>query len=87
VGKKVQEELIEMGLIENEQAVTSLRVRHSPWGQVIYDHNRKPALETINAFLDQHGIVRVGRYAEWGYLMTHDCVLSSRDAAQRIEQV
>jgi len=86
VGKKVKQELIEMGLIEDEQAVTSLNVRHSPWGQVIFDHNRKPALETINAFLDQFGIVRVGRYAEWGYLMTHDCVLSSRDAAQIIEQ-
>jgi protoporphyrinogen oxidase len=84
VGEQVQQELIEMGLIENEQAVISRHVRHSPWGQVIYDHNRKPALDRINAFLDQFGIIRVGRYGEWGYLMTHDCVLSSRDAAERI---
>ena len=84
VGETVLQELIEMGLIENEQAVISLNVRHSPWGQVIFDHNRKPALDRINAFLDQFGIIRVGRYGEWGYLMTHDCVLSSRDAAERI---
>jgi hypothetical protein len=76
--------LIEMGLIENERAVISLNVRHSPWGQVIFDHNRKPALDRINAFLDKFGIIRVGRYSEWGYLMTHDCVLSSRDAAERL---
>jgi protoporphyrinogen oxidase len=84
VGETVLQELIEMGLIENEQAVISLNVRHSPWGQVIFDHNRKPALDRINAFLDQFGIIRVGRYGEWGYLMSHDCVLSSRDAAERI---
>jgi protoporphyrinogen oxidase len=84
VGETVQQELIEMGLIENEAAVTSKNVRFSPWGQIIYDHNRKPALDRINAFLDQFGIICVGRYGEWGYLMTHDCVLSSRDAAERI---
>jgi protoporphyrinogen oxidase len=86
VGKKVQQELIEMGLIENEQAVISMNVRYSPWGQVIFDHNRKPALEKINAFLDKFGVIRVGRYGEWGYLMTHDCVLNGRDAAERIMQ-
>jgi protoporphyrinogen oxidase len=84
VGETVQQELIEMGLIENERAVLSLNVRYSPWGQVIFDHNRKPALDLINPFLDKFGIIRVGRYSEWGYLMTHDCVMSSRDAAERI---
>jgi protoporphyrinogen oxidase len=84
VGGKVQNELIEMGLIENERAVISRKVRHSPWGQVIFDHNRKPALDRINAFLTKVGVICVGRYAEWEYLMTHDCVLNGRDAAERI---
>jgi len=84
VGETVLKELIEMGLIEDEKAVTSRNVRLSPWGQIMYDHNRKAALDRINSFLDQFGIIRVGRYSEWGYLMTHDCVLSSRDAAERI---
>ena len=73
-----------MGLIENEEAVISMKVRHSPWGQVIFDHNRRPALEKINAFLNKFGVICVGRYGQWGYLMTHDCVLNSRDAAERI---
>jgi protoporphyrinogen oxidase len=86
VGEIVQNELIEMGLIENKKAVISMNVRLSPWGQVMYDHNRKSAIDRINSFLDQFGIIRVGRYSEWGYLMTHDCVLSSRDAAERINK-
>jgi len=27
---------------------------------------------------------RVGRFAEWGYLMTHDCVVKSRRLAEKI---
>jgi hypothetical protein len=29
-------------------------------------------------------VARVGRYSEWKYLMTHDCVLRSRRAAARL---
>ena len=78
VSCKVQLELIEMGLLESLDSVLSVHVRFVPWGNVIYDHNRRAALDRINAFLDLHGVFSVGRFAEWGYLMTHDCVLQSK---------
>jgi protoporphyrinogen oxidase len=84
VGRRVQAELVEMGLLEGPEAVIARHVRFVPWGQVIFDHQRRPALEVINSFLDSVGVVRVGRYAEWKYLMTHDCVLRSRRAAERL---
>ncbi len=40
---------------------------------MIYDLNRKAALKIVDAFLDKVGVIRVGRYAEWKYAMTHDC--------------
>jgi len=78
VSRRVQQELIEMGLLESLDAVISAHVRFVPWGNVIYDHNRRAALDRINEFLDHHGVSSVGRFAEWGYLMTHDCVLQSK---------
>ena len=84
VARRVQQELLEMGLLESLDAVTSVRLRFVPWGQVIYDHNRQPALDVVNAFLDRVGVVRAGRYAEWGYLMTDNCVLSGRRAGERL---
>ena len=78
VARRVQLELIEMGLLESLDAVISANVRFVPWGNVIYDHNRRAALDRINEFLDHHGVSSVGRFAEWGYLMTHDCVLQSK---------
>jgi hypothetical protein len=81
---KVKDELLEMGLLESMDAVTSTHVRYVPWGQVIYDHNRKGALQTVNTFLDSVGVVRVGRYAEWKYAMTHDCVLKAKHEAEKL---
>jgi protoporphyrinogen oxidase len=80
--KRVQRELIEMGLLENDAAVHSVSVRYCPWGQVIYDHHRRPALGTINRFLDGFNILRAGRYSQWGYMMTHDCVMRGKKVAE-----
>jgi protoporphyrinogen oxidase len=84
VARKVKDELLEMGLLESLDAVISTNVRFVPWGQVIFDHNRKNALQLINTFLDNAGILRVGRYAEWKYAMTHDCVLKAKHEAERM---
>lgn len=84
VAARVQRELVEMGLIENLDAVISVHVRFVPWGQVIYDHNRRPALGILEPFLDRVGVHSVGRFAEWGYLMTHDCVMKSRRVAEKL---
>jgi hypothetical protein len=84
VARQVTDELVEMGLLDSLDAVISTNVRFVPWGQVIYDHNRKPALQAINAFLDSVGVVCIGRYAEWKYAMTHDCVLKAKHEAERL---
>jgi protoporphyrinogen oxidase len=83
VARRVQGELVEMGLIEGLEAVTSVQVRFVPWANVIFDHDRRPALETVNAFLESVGVNCLGRYAEWEYLMTHDCVVGSKQVAER----
>ena len=84
VVERVQQEMIEMGLLESKQAVASLTVRYCPWGQVIYDHNRRQALDRINRFLESHGVIRAGRYSQWGYMMTHDCVLRGKKIAEHL---
>lgn len=86
VAEAVKNELIEMGLLESRNSILSTNVRYVPWGQVIFDHNRKSALQTINTFLDSVGVIRVGRYAEWKYAMTHDCVLRAKHEADKFDE-
>ena len=74
------------GAIKDAQglAVPGTTVRYCPWGQVIYDHNRRSALDRVNRFLDGFGIIRAGRYSQWGYMMTHDCVLRGKKIAEHL---
>jgi hypothetical protein len=82
--EQVKSELIEMGLVEGPAAIHSVSVKYCPWGQVIYDHNRRSALNRVNSFLDRFGVIRAGRYAQWGYMMTHDCVLRGKKVADHL---
>lgn len=81
---QVTRELVDMGLLESLAAIDDVSVRYCPWGQVIYDHNRRPALERINKFLESRGVIRAGRYSQWGYMMTHDCVLRGKKIAEHL---
>ena len=38
----------------------------------------------ISAYLDRVGVLVVGRYTEWRYLMTDTCVISARRAAAQL---
>jgi protoporphyrinogen oxidase len=81
VGRRVTNELIEMGLVEGPDAVRSVDVKFVPWGNVIFDLDRRVALAEVDAYLDRMGVLRAGRFAEWKYLMTDACVLSGRRVA------
>jgi protoporphyrinogen oxidase len=82
VGRRVGEELVEMGLVDAPEAIRYIQVRYAPWANVIFDHDRRDALRTVNAFLDRVGVLRAGRFAEWKYLWSDGCVLSGRRVAQ-----
>jgi protoporphyrinogen oxidase len=84
VARRVQSELVEMDLLESLSAVKSVHVRFVPTGNPIFDHNRQPALNKIFPYLDSCDVICLGRYAEWEYLMTHDCVMASRQIAEKI---
>jgi protoporphyrinogen oxidase len=81
VKSDVVAELIEMGLVDDADAVRYVNVKFVPQGNPIFDHNRAPAMQIIEEFLDHHGVLLVGRYAEHKYLMTDACVISARRAA------
>jgi protoporphyrinogen oxidase len=84
VKARVVGELVEMGLVDSLAAVESVRCTFVPTGQILYDLERREVLRRVNDFLDRHGVLRVGRYAEWKYLMTDACVLGGRRAARQL---
>lgn len=62
VAVRVEEELIEMGLIvpsRYTRGMSSYRhVKHAPWANVIFDHDTVPALKIIWQWLESFGLAR-----------------------------
>jgi protoporphyrinogen oxidase len=81
VKRRVVDELIEMGLVDDAAAVESINVTYVPQGNPIFDLNRRAAMAEVEGYLDRMGVLRVGRYGQWLYLMTDACVISGRRAA------
>lgn len=54
------------------------------FANVIFDHARSSALQSVSAFLDSTGVVRCGRFGEWAYFWTDDTILSGWGAATEV---
>jgi hypothetical protein len=52
------------------------------YANIIFDLDRAEALKKVQAYLDDLGIARCGRYGEWGYLWTDDAFKSGETAAE-----
>jgi protoporphyrinogen oxidase len=110
IAEKVIKELIEMGLIKDNSLVESFFTRWVPWGNVIFNHDYKNALNVVLRELENFGLERenddldpttnwdqklginaklgsiilAGRYAQWKYYWTDDCVLRGKYIKEQI---
>jgi protoporphyrinogen oxidase len=52
--------------------------REVKYANVIFDHKRANALSTIHTYLQNIGIICIGRFGEWGYLWSDQSLLSGK---------
>ena len=71
------------GLIRGDDTITFRHTHLTPFANVIFDHDRAKAVETLHGFLDEVGIAYCGRYGEWGYEWTDESFKSGEAAAQK----
>ncbi len=55
-----------------------------PYAYVVYDRNRAAAVESIRAWLGQHGILLAGRYSEWEYYNSDHAFMAGKRAAEQV---
>ena len=55
------------------------------YGYVIFDQARRPAIQLIHSYLEQHGIFPCGRYGEWAYIWSDEAILSGRKVAMQVQ--
>lgn len=78
--------LIRTGLIADRSEILHQSAVWLPYANVIFDHDRRPALQMVQAFLDDVGIATCGRFGQWGYIWTDAAFLSGEQAARRMAE-
>jgi protoporphyrinogen oxidase len=75
--------LAEMGVIRGESDVAFARLRHLPRAYVVYDGAHGAAVGTAIPWLEEHGILPVGRYGRWEYAAMEDAIAQGFEAADK----
>ena len=70
------------GILREEDKIMSRHVMTVPYANVIFDLERKAALEIVHGYLKDIGIDYCGRYGDWGYMWTDESYISGERAAQ-----
>jgi len=71
------------GLLREDDRILLADARDIPYANIIFDLDRKDALEAVHGYLDEIGVQYCGRYGEWGYHWTDESFQSGERAAQR----
>jgi len=71
-------------LVSDDDHVVFADAKLIPYANIIFDLDRRPALNAIQAYLSGLGIECCGRYGLWGYHWTDQSFLSGEKAARRI---
>jgi protoporphyrinogen oxidase len=77
-------DLKRVGLVRDEDRILHTDAHVVRYANVIFDLDRKKALETVHGYLDELGIGYCGRYGDWGYMWTDESFISGEKAADKV---
>lgn len=83
----VIDSLIACGLIRDRSEIVHQSAIWIPFGNVIFDLERRAAVDIVHGYLDDIGIRYCGRFGQWGYIWTDAAFLSGEQAARRTLQL
>lgn len=76
--------LRDMNILRPEDKILARDARYIRYANVIFDHERAPALEIVHGYLADQNVHWCGRYGEWAYLWTDDAIMSGKRVAETI---
>ena len=82
--KNVRNDLIKVGILEQEDKIIFQDVQYQRCAYVIYTYDRKKNVSRIHNYLHSLGIYPCGRYGAWEYLWSDQAVLSGRNTVEKL---
>lgn len=81
---KVSDWIQRLGLISTRSQIILESTRVLPFANVVFDTERSQVLSEVNRYLDEQGILRCGRYAEWTYFLVDEVLRSAAVIANQV---
>jgi protoporphyrinogen oxidase len=75
-------DLVRIGVLRESDQTLVREARLVRYANVIYDHDRGAAVETIHGYLDDVAIAYCGRYGDWNHSWTDESFVSGEQAAE-----
>jgi protoporphyrinogen oxidase len=80
----VIDDLVRTGVFDESDEILFSEARLIRFANVIFDLERRAALETVHGYLNEIGVRWCGRYGDWEYAWTDEAFFSGEKAAQRL---
>ena len=77
-------DLLRCGLLNSDDQILCKHVMVLNYANIIFDLDRKPALDIVHGYLDDIGVAYCGRYGDWGYMWTDESFKSGERAAETV---
>lgn len=72
------------GFIRDSDRILLKEAAINRYANVIYDHDRAPALQTVHGFLNDIGVGYCGRYGNWDHAWTDEAFMSGEEAGRAV---
>jgi protoporphyrinogen oxidase len=81
---RVKKDLVATGILRSSDTFAVTQLLPIKYAYVIYDKNRRSALDVIFRFLKKNKIQSIGRYGAWKYSFMEEAILDGKMAADAI---
>jgi protoporphyrinogen oxidase len=79
----VVRDLRRCGFIRDDDSIVLMDAAVSRYANVIFDRDRKQALDTVHGYLDDVGVWYCGRYGSWNHAWTDEAFIEGEQAARK----
>ena len=76
--------LEQIGLIKDAQEITAISTIELPYAYPVPTIDRSAIVARVKAWLHEHGIETIGRFAEWAYINSDEAMFRGLRAGQRL---
>lgn len=82
--ERVHDALVRTGILEADDEILVRDEMDLPYAYVVFDFERRAALDVIHPWMESVGLIPCGRFGEWGYHWSFEAIESGKRAAERL---